>query len=73
MQCHHLFKILKEIMVEWEMLKIPRKELSEIMNSVNSLLTLKILLKTKTYFVKITLLRYFFINFESVLVKMSNF
>ena len=33
MQCHHLFKIMKEIMVEWEMLKIPRKELNEIMNS----------------------------------------
>ena len=33
MQCHHLFTIMKEIMVEWEMLKIPRKELNEIMNS----------------------------------------
>ena len=50
MQYYHLFKIMKEIMVEWEMSKIPRKELNEIINSVNVTTDIENVTKNKNFF-----------------------
>ena len=41
---------MKEIMVEWEMLKIPRKELNKIMNSVNFTTDIENVTKNKKLF-----------------------